>query len=105
MPVEKIYSAQLIVMDTIDRAGAIRAWADKVPQLTLSNLIRDAFDRGWSNVERELIERHGALTPGELWAGKLSSVPKADRQSWTLANPMPKVPSARARKRTASAVA
>jgi hypothetical protein len=90
MPVEKIYSAQLIVMDTIDRAGAIRAWADRVPQLTLSNLIRDAFDRGWSNVERELVQRHGSLTAGELWAGKLASVPKADRAAWQRAHPMPK---------------
>ncbi len=90
MPVEKVYQAQLIVMDTIDRAGAIRAWADKVPQLTLSNLIRDAFDRGWPQVEQELIGRHGKLTPGELWAGRLASVPKAERQAWTKANPMPK---------------
>lgn len=89
MPIEQKYQAQMIVMETIDVAGEMRAWAKKVPDLSLSNLMRASLSRGWPKVRSGLRRDHGELTPQELWAGKRDSVTLADRPAWLQANPCP----------------
>lgn len=89
MPIEKTYEAQMIVMETIDTAGEMRAWARKVPDLSLSNLMRASLHRGWPKVRTKLQADHGRLTPQELWAGKRDSVKLTDRADWIAANPCP----------------
>lgn len=91
MPVTSTLVSQLIVMQTIPYAGEIRAWADKVPELTLSGLLRDSLELGWPSVRRRLEIEHGQLTPAERWAGEFASVPKRDRTMWAKRNPEPRI--------------
>lgn len=90
MPVQPTLVAQLIVMQTVEYAGEIRAWATKVPELTLSNLLREALEVGWPRVRIQLEREHGRLSPAELHAGMLASVPKADRAGWIKTHPAPR---------------
>lgn len=89
MPIAKVYEAQMIVMETVEVAGEMRAWARKVPDLSLSNLMRASLSRGWPKVRSGLQRDHGHLTPQELWAGKRDSVKLTDREEWIEANPCP----------------
>jgi hypothetical protein len=89
MPIEKTYEAQMIVMATVDLAGEMRAWARKVPELSLSNLMRASLNRGWPKVRTKLRAEHGELTAQELWAGKRDSVKLDQRAAWIEANPCP----------------
>lgn len=89
MPITKTYEAQMIVMETVETAGEMRAWARKVPDLSLSNLMRASLNRGWPKVRSTLQRDHGKLTPQELWAGKRDSVRLQDRAEWMQANPCP----------------
>jgi hypothetical protein len=97
MPAQKELYAQLIVMQTVEYTGEVRAWAAKLggQSGTISKLLRDALHRSWPVVRAELVSAHGPLTAAEHWGGMLASVPKADRVAWTKANPMPKGPAAR----------
>lgn len=90
MPQKPTLVSQLIVMQTIEYAGEIRAWADRVPSLTLSSLLRDVLEYGRPTILRRLELEHGPLTPAQLYAGKLASVPKTDRDAWARANPAPR---------------
>lgn len=89
MPIERKYEAQMIVMATVEQAGEMRAWARKVPDLSLSNLMRASLNRGWPKVRATLRRDHGELTAQELWAGKRDSVKLDDRAAWIEANPCP----------------
>lgn len=103
MAVKKTFVSQLIVMQTIDYAGEIRAWSTKVPELSLSNLLREALELGWPMVERRLRTVHGELTPAERWAGRAASVPAADRAAWIEDNPEPKSPRGRSARASTAA--
>jgi hypothetical protein len=89
--------AQLIVMQSVEYTGEVRAWATKLggQSGTISRLLRDALNRSWPVVRAELISAHGPLTAAEHWGGMLASVPAAERADWAKANPMPKGAAAR----------
>lgn len=91
MPIQRNFEAQMIVMETIETAGEVRAWARKVPELSISNLMRAAFNRGWPKVRSRLQAEHGRLTPLELWCGMRDSVRLADRDEWVRGNPRPRL--------------
>jgi hypothetical protein len=89
--------AQLIVMQSVEYTGEVRAWATKMggQSGTISRLLRDALNRSWPVVRAELISTYGPLTAGEHWGGMLASVPAAEREVWAKVNPMPKGAAAR----------
>lgn len=97
MPSQKELYAQLIVMQSVEYTGEVRAWATKMggQSGTISRLLRDALNRSWPVVRAELISEHGPLTAGEHWSGMLASVPRAERDDWARRHPMPKGPAAR----------
>lgn len=97
MPTQKELYAQLIVMQSVEYTGEVRAWATKLggQSGTISRLLRDALNRSWPVVRAGLIAEHGPLTAAEHWGGMLASVPRAEREEWARRHPMPKGAAAR----------
>lgn len=80
MGVLKVYRSQLIVMETPEFAGEVRAYAAKSNE-SLSSLLRQSFELGWFEVKRDLVERFGVISPAERLVGEVGSIlPTTDRK-------------------------
>ena len=73
MAVQRTYTSQLIVMQTAEYAGEIRAYAARSNQ-SLSTLLRDALEMGWPSVRRALILASGEITPAQRLRGEVQSL-------------------------------
>lgn len=85
MAVQRTYTSQLIVMQTPQYAGEIRAYAARANR-SLSTLLRETQDIGWPSVRRGLILAHGEITNAERLRGEVISVmPASDRPAYEAA--------------------
>ena len=67
------YTSQLIVMQTTQYAGEIRAYATRANQ-SLSTILRESIEEGWPSARRRLILNHGEITNAERLHGEVSSL-------------------------------
>jgi hypothetical protein len=85
MAVQRVYTSQLIVMQTAQYAGEIRAYAARANR-SLSTLLRESIEEGWPSVRRGLIQEFGEITPAQRLHGELSSLLPVDaRPAYELA--------------------
>jgi hypothetical protein len=80
--VVRTYTSQLIVMQTVQYAGEIRAYAARANR-SLSTLLRESIEMGWPVVRRRLIMDHGEITPAQRLHGEVTSLlPVSDRAGY-----------------------
>lgn len=75
------YTAQMIVMAEPELAGEVNAWAVKSGQAK-SELLRDAFGRGWQRVRKGLEDEYGRLSTEDRRYGVLMALRPRDRQAY-----------------------
>jgi hypothetical protein len=81
----RTFTSQLIVMQTAEYAGEIRAYAGRSNR-SLSTLLREALEVGWPSVRRVLILESGEITPAQRLHGEVQSImPAADRPAYEAA--------------------
>jgi hypothetical protein len=80
--VVRTYTSQLIVMQTVQYAGEIRAYAARANR-SLSTLLRESIEVGWPTVRRGLILSSGEITPAQRLHGEVTSLlPVTDRPGY-----------------------
>jgi hypothetical protein len=80
--VVRTYTSQLIVMQTVQYAGEIRAYAARANR-SLSTLLRESIEVGWPSVRRGLILEFGEITPAQRLHGEVASLlPVTDRPGY-----------------------
>lgn len=77
MAVQRTYTSQLIVMETAQYAGEVRAYAGRSNR-SLSTLLREALQLGWPIVRNGLILESGEITPAQRLHGEVSSIMPAE---------------------------
>lgn len=75
------YNAQMIFLDRAERAGEVRAYAE-LSRTAISDLLRDAHERGWPQVRAVLRAEHGEPNRRQHQVGILLSLRGQDRPAY-----------------------